>query len=148
RKSKWWETENNYIKEVVTIRLNKLINSRKEFIVLLDTFKSLMASISNHTTIKNKSDVLDDLIKFDKLYNNLLENNYYNDFLSFFIRIHVQYLANELQRLNEENDVLKKGKEIVPIFTSFMKHCQQGDIELENVMSRIYENELLAKGKK
>lgn len=134
-KNKWWEKKNNYSQQEIVSQFDGLKTSIKEFSVILVSFEKLMESISLNTKIRNESKVLNDLVKFDKLYNRLGENRYYNDFLSFYIRTQVQYLGNEIKRLNKLTDVLTKGEEIVPLFNSFIKQCEHGDKELKKIIN-------------
>ncbi|MGM8366478.1 motility associated factor glycosyltransferase family protein [Virgibacillus sp. W0181] len=133
-KTNWWERSNKYKAQDIDAQLASLKRSMTEFTAVLASFDKLLKNISLYTNIKNQPKVLNELTKFDKLYNRLVENRYYNDFLSFYIRTHVKYLANELKRLNVEADVFVKGKEIVPLFNRFMEQCRQGSLELEKVM--------------
>lgn len=133
-KSVWWEEASSYNKGEIEAQLDNLDESMKEFSRILSLFETVMESVSLHTQIRNESKTLKDLTQFDKLYNKLVENQYYNDFLSFYIRTHVRYLANELKRLNAETDVFVKGREIVPVFTRFMEQCRAGSKELGQIM--------------
>lgn len=133
-KKTWWVEDNGYNQQDIDHHLEKLIKSEKEFVITLASFEKVLGYISLYTKIKNESNVLNELTKFDKLYNRLVENSYYNEFLSFYIRTHVKYLSNELKRLNAETDVLVKGNEIVPIFTRFIEQCRQGSLELEKIV--------------
>lgn len=133
-KNKWWDQANSYNQLDIEGHLEKLKSSMKEFSVILGSFEKVMESISLNTKIKKESKVLNDLVKFDKLYNRLVENRYYNDFLSFYIRTQVQFLGNEIKRLNGLTDVFVKGEEVVPLFTRFVEECRQGNRELKKLI--------------
>lgn len=133
-KTHWSNEKNKYKQDDINKKLNKLNKDSREFYKVLDLFDKLMEDISLHTKINNDSKVLNDLTKFDKLYNKLFDNNYYNDFLSFYIRTQVKYLANEIKRLNTMTDVIEKGKTIVPLFTHFIAQCRHADTELEKII--------------
>ena len=91
------EGSSNYTKDTIDKKLGKLHRYEKEFLKTLDAFEVLMQNIDAHTRINNELKVLNDLTKFDKLYNKLTNNLYYNDFLSFFIRTQVNYLEMKLR---------------------------------------------------
>lgn len=129
----WYDKKTNYKSKVIDGKMNKLKKDSKEFSNVLDLFNKLMEDIALHTKIKNEAKVLNDLTKFDKLYNKLLDNSYYNDFLSFYTRTQVKYLSNEIKRLNAITNTLEKGRVIVPLFTTFIEQCRQSNVELEKV---------------
>ncbi|WP_042142562.1 motility associated factor glycosyltransferase family protein [Paucisalibacillus sp. EB02] len=140
-KSNWWEYENNYDQSGIERQLEDLKKGKLEFQDLTKGFKKVLESISTSIKIRNKSSLIIALNQFDTLYNQQLENGYYSNFLSFYIRIHVEYLGNEIKSLNQERDVFTKGEEIVRLFSGFMEECKQGWIDLdiislETILSR------------
>lgn len=135
KKSVWWDEGNNYNEQNIGSQLEELNINMKKFATVLSSFEKLMESISLHIKIKNESKIINDLTKFDKLYNMLVENRYYNNFLSFYIRVHVLFMANEIKRLNQEKDPVVKGKELVRLFTNFIGQCKQAGSELEQIIA-------------
>lgn len=133
-KIEWWKANNSYEKVNFIKKIKKLTISVKEFVDYLDSFEPLMKSIFSHAKFRNESKVLSELTKFDKLYNKFLENEYYQNFLSFYIRTDVKFLDNEIKRLNAETSVLNKGESLVPIFTQFIKTCRKEHEELSKLI--------------
>lgn len=139
-KKKWWEVSNGYNKLTIGEDLEGLKSSIKEFTKIILKFEKLLDTIKNHTKIRNKSLVLEDLTQFDTLYHQLFENIYFQNFLSFYIRIHVNYLANEINRLNFESDILVRGKEIVPIFKRFLDICREEHAQFQELLLKTIGN--------
>ncbi|WP_010648158.1 motility associated factor glycosyltransferase family protein [Oceanobacillus massiliensis] len=131
-KVNWWETSSNYEKSLIGKRVKYLESSKREYQGLLELFEKLMDTIRSNTKLRHKTGLEHSLTQFDTLYNKLQENAYYKNFLSFYIRIHVNYFGNEIKRLNQERDPFIKGEEIVQSFSKLLKQCKRGDTELNS----------------
>ncbi|RDW20770.1 motility associated factor glycosyltransferase family protein [Oceanobacillus chungangensis] len=134
-KINWWKAQNDYDYSVIETQRESLKKSNNQYQDLMRQLKKVIHSISNHTKSRSKSNVSISLTQFDGLYNKLLDNSYYQNFLSFYIRVYVEFLGNEIRRLNREPDMFVKGEEIVRLFSNFMRECEQESLELEKLIS-------------
>ncbi|WP_233879538.1 motility associated factor glycosyltransferase family protein [Virgibacillus halodenitrificans] len=130
----WWNQQNKYDQSGIAVRKDFLKKSIQRFHIALTDFNELLRSIEKYTKLKNNQGIQNGLVKFDTLYNKLNENDYYRHFLSFYIRVHVEIMAGEIRRLNQEKDVLIKGQEIVKLLSRFLMHCKEGTKELEEII--------------
>lgn len=133
-KTKWWSAENQYKQSSLDKKQAELKNSIKAFHIILNKFGVLLETIDANTRIKNKAQLEKTFIQFDQLYSELLDNEYYKQFLSFYIRVHVLYMSNEIKRLNLERDTIIKGNAIMNTFSNFIGQCKNGSFELEEVV--------------
>ncbi|WP_164668009.1 motility associated factor glycosyltransferase family protein [Virgibacillus doumboii] len=145
QKEKWWHEHNEYSQNKINGQLGKLDKSITDFYDLLSYFEKLLSSISSCSKLRNKHKLEDFLARFDVYYSQLNENIYYRHFLSWYIRVHVQFLANEINRLNQERDPFKKGDEIVYLFSNFIGQCRNGGQELEKVIVNTMEKSKVLK---
>ncbi|MFB4167772.1 motility associated factor glycosyltransferase family protein [Virgibacillus sp. JSM 102003] len=134
-KEKWWIDHNSYNQSKLFNQKEILENSISEFHGLIIRYKKLLDTISIHTKLKNKQQLENSLIQFDKLYEQLMQNVFYTNFLSFYIRVHVEFMSNEIKRLNQVRDIYKKGEEIVQSFSIFLVRCDTESRELERIIA-------------
>ncbi|MGP4105629.1 motility associated factor glycosyltransferase family protein [Virgibacillus sp. L01] len=135
QKDEWWNKSNSYDIGKLTDQQEDLNQSIIKFDDLISRFEDLLKSILKYTKLKNKS-MLESLFRqLDKLYVQLNQNIYYSNFLSFYIRAHVEYLKNEMSRLKSLKDSLTKGTEIYYAFTSFINQCKQANAELKQIIN-------------
>jgi hypothetical protein len=130
----WWSAKNTYDKTELSKKYKELERSIEQFKTTISSLENIISSINDYLKIRNKSMVGDLLKQFDLLYNQLNQNVYYRNFLSFYIRVDVQYVANEIKRLNEETDLFNVGIELVRFFPSFISQCKQGNLDLRQVI--------------
>lgn len=135
QKQKWWESITRYNQSEISRKITHLKNSKMELLRHFSLFEKLLHSISLNTKIKNEPKLLSDLQKFDNLYNKLNDNLYFERLLSFYLRIQVKYIANEIKRMNQEPDIFIKGRDISNQFLSFISQCKRGSLELEELLS-------------
>lgn len=133
-KTEWWNEQTDYDQSTIKKQQDQLKQSKSEFYDITFQFEKLLQSISSNIKIRNKAKVYSSLTKFDSMYNKLNKNIYYANFLSFYIRVNVQIMANEINRLNQESDPFDKGKEIVQLFSKFIVECNQEGSELEQII--------------
>lgn len=133
-KENWWADKRRYTQTEISKKYSILQQSKNDFLDQLTVFEKIISSISRNTKIRNENKLLSDLQQFDVLYNQIYENLYYKSFLSFYIRTQVNYMSNEIKRLNQEQDIFIKGRDIANSFVNFLLHCKQGNDELEMLM--------------
>ncbi|HEY4600596.1 MAG TPA: 6-hydroxymethylpterin diphosphokinase MptE-like protein [Cerasibacillus sp.] len=133
---KWWKAKNSYNEREVRIKYQLLKKSMKDFINIISQLDKVINNISLSTKVRNKTQLISELQKFDSIYNSLGNNVYYKFFVSFYIRTHVKYVANEIIRLNLEDDIFIKGKEIIELITMFISHCKQANIEINEFLDK------------
>ncbi|WP_217586180.1 motility associated factor glycosyltransferase family protein [Lentibacillus saliphilus] len=137
-KTAWWlNSKNNYDNRHIQDKFKDIHKHIENFHKQLTRFENVLKLINTHTKVKNKSKVLDGLTQFDTLYNNLNSNLYYSNFLSFYIRVHVEYLSNDIKRLNSEPDLFVKGMEVVKAVEVFVQRCREGSAELEEIIKTV-----------
>lgn len=135
-KKSWWLVKNSYDQSRI-IKAQKLLeNDMKDFKQVHKQFSVLLNHISDLVKLKNKAGLEKAFIKFDRLYQQLADNIYYQNFLSFYIRVQVELMASKLKGLNQENDIFKKGRGAVEVFTSFLERCEEGNRELEGFITQ------------
>lgn len=139
-KHNWWVTQNHYGQDEIENQFENLKKNIEEYHHYMKQFEKVLKSISMSVKIRNKSNTNLALTQFDNLYNSLVENPYYKNFLSFYIRVHVEYLGNEIKQLNMEKDIFVKGEEIVRVFSGFMEQCVKATEELERLINNSLEN--------
>lgn len=131
----WWDGHNSYDQSKFKFQEEQLNQSMDEFVDLVAQFEKLLESISKFAKLKNQSKVKSLLVQFDKLYGQLNQNIYYVNFLASYIRVHVEYIINEIKRINRERDTCKKGEGIVKSFSIFLVQCKNGGRELEKIIA-------------
>ncbi|MBO1005266.1 motility associated factor glycosyltransferase family protein [Pseudogracilibacillus auburnensis] len=137
QKLDWWKKDNSYDEKHIQPLKTTLLESRKEYEKIISKLTNSINSISIYTKTRRKLQLITELNNFDYDYNKLIKNQYYMNFLAFFIRVNANLLENELKMLNKETDVFVRGKEMEKVFTNFIEHCKQGTKELEEVLSAI-----------
>lgn len=135
-KLKWWENDNGYNYEDVHKKYIKLKKSMKDLMSILSSVEKVLYELSNNTRLHNIQGLQINLNKFDELYKQLQKNEYYKGFLSFYLRSQVKYVANEIKRLNSEPSLVKKGRELVPVFSRFIKQCRNENLELKTLIEK------------
>lgn len=136
-KNTWWLNGNRYELENIKIKVSTLKTSRKNLLKTFSEFESLISKLVSKVEIKKDKEIQNLLVNFDSLYNKLNKNDYYRQYLSFFIRVEVQFMANEIRRLNYIHDMHKKGKEIIPILEKFIRESKKADKELEELIKNL-----------
>ncbi|MFD2044932.1 motility associated factor glycosyltransferase family protein [Ornithinibacillus salinisoli] len=136
-KELWWKKQNGYNKRGIEKHYLNLKSSREEYYDVINNITRIMKSISINIKVKNKQNLNINLSQFDLLYNRLMKNVYYKNFLSFYIRVHVEIVTNEIKRLNHKKDQFIIGKELLNVFSGFLKKCKHGDSELEKILNEI-----------
>lgn len=136
QKNKWWISTRQYEQGEIPNKYSVLEESKYKFLEQIDQLDNIINSISRQIKIRNEIKLITDLQKFDVLYNGLNENIYYSSFLSFYIRTHVSYIANEIKRLNQETNIFIKGQDIVKSFSNFLIKCRKGNAELDILLKQ------------
>ncbi|WP_412977124.1 motility associated factor glycosyltransferase family protein [Ornithinibacillus sp. 179-J 7C1 HS] len=136
-KQEWWKVQNQYNQSVVQIQNKKVMHSINEFQELLRKMYKVIESISTSTKVRNKSNIESALSQFDTLYNAIFENIYYKNFLSLYMRVDVEYIENEIRRLNRERDPFIKGREVFSVFSGYLEKCKCNSHELNEILIKM-----------
>ncbi|WP_330948827.1 motility associated factor glycosyltransferase family protein [Virgibacillus sp. MG-45] len=129
----------SYEKKGIQKKYTELQKSIQSFHALLKRFEGLIVQIKTSTAKKQRVEMQKHLQSFDSLYAEMVKNTYFNYFLSYFIRVHVTFLSNEINELNGERDFLIKGKRIAASFATFLQQCKNGSRELEDLIPSVIE---------
>ena len=140
-KQKWLEEKNGYGQSVIDRQLENMVVSKNEFHEILGKLDIVLEFISTSTKLRNKAKLEMALTQFDELYNMMSKNIYYTTFLSFYSRVDVEFVANEIKRLNKESNIFIMGEAIVRVFNAFLEKCRVNGIE----MNRIFNSEFIQK---
>jgi len=136
----WWSKENKYKKNLLQGKRTDLKQSIKDFYIIIEKLDKWLQTIKRGTQLKSKLQVDQSLIAFDHIYAELLENLYYKNFIGFSIRVHVEYITNEIRRINQEPDSFIKAIEITKSFGNFIKQCNTAGKEIEKyIKANIFE---------
>ncbi|MGJ9459594.1 motility associated factor glycosyltransferase family protein [Oceanobacillus sp. CF4.6] len=133
-KEEWWNESNAYDKSKFEHQKEQLTQSIIKYDQLVTQIESLLKSMENTVKMRNKSSIENLFVQFDKLYAELNKNTYYTNFLSFYTRVQVEFMVNELTQAVKEKDPLVRGERIVQLFGNFVRHCVQGSRELKQLI--------------
>ncbi|MFD1037068.1 motility associated factor glycosyltransferase family protein [Virgibacillus byunsanensis] len=131
----WWNENNSYDRSKLKYKEEQLKQSMVKFKDLIVQFEKLLDSISTYTKLKNKLMLESLLVQFDKLYEQLNQNIYYANFISFYIRVHVQFMTNEIKQTNQERDIIIKSEKLVLLFTKFIEQCKEGKYKVDQIIN-------------
>ncbi|SET07516.1 Uncharacterized conserved protein [Oceanobacillus limi] len=134
-KENWFNSANSYNLDNFKEQHRKLQKSIDSFYKLLESFEHVLSYIARYSNSDKKVLLEKSLIQFDELYNSLNSNDYYKYFLSFYIRVQVEIMGNEIRRLNKESNSIVKGKEIEVLLSNFLKQCKLGHSELYPIIN-------------
>ncbi|WP_047979877.1 motility associated factor glycosyltransferase family protein [Ornithinibacillus contaminans] len=136
----WWKSHNSYSKTEMDNKMEELYKAMDKYNNIISKFDALCDSFGDHNKLRNQLKVGELLIQFNSLYNQLNQNIYYKNFLSFYIRVQVQYVANEVKRLNSEIDSVYVINEVLKFLPNFLQQCKQGNKELEQFIRHSQKN--------
>ncbi|WP_430790865.1 motility associated factor glycosyltransferase family protein [Virgibacillus flavescens] len=130
----WWNNNNSYKINDFTLQLRNLEQSIIKYEELINKFEELLEVISTNSKMKNKIQIENSFSLFDELYTSLNQNSYYSKFLSFYIRVHVEWIGNEIKRITEVRDPIARGAELAELFSRFIVQCKYGHKELKELL--------------
>jgi hypothetical protein len=135
-KSEWWMDTPLYDQKEMEKKIKNLYDSIGKFFGLLREGERLMDAIKANIKVRNKQIMQRLLSQFDHLYTQMRQNEYYANFLSFYIRVDTQFLANEIKRLNGFKDSFDKGEGLLRVFSNYINQCRAGSSELEGIIEQ------------
>ncbi|MFD1173240.1 motility associated factor glycosyltransferase family protein [Oceanobacillus picturae] len=133
-KTVWWDASNSYEQGKFDLQKDQLKQSINDFHEIMSQFEIVIKSMANKVKLRDKLSIENDFVQFDKLNAKLNRNVYYKNFLSLYVRVHVEYMTNELKLAIKEKDRLVRGDKIVRLFSNFIIQCLQGNKELEQLV--------------
>ncbi|MBR7797053.1 DUF115 domain-containing protein [Agaribacter marinus] len=143
-KEKWWETANSYDQSVLSDKLNSLENYMHQFYNIIENINKLIRKLNKNIALKNRINLEKAFGEFDYLYSNLNENMYYRKFVVPYVRVHVDFLINEMNHIVMEADPIKKANHIVELFTRFIQNCRSAGVELEQLINEQIDRQLIS----
>ncbi|MCA1061374.1 DUF115 domain-containing protein [Rossellomorea aquimaris] len=134
--SSWYETKNEYDHSYIVnqldsmerhiTRLNKQINNSIKELKVIDFCVN-----------KNQLQGLESkFVKFDKEFNKLKNNQFYQSFIEPMLRVQNKRLANDSKFIRFESKLDKKGMLVIQSFGMFLKDCME---HLEFILPLYYE---------
>ncbi|WLV25345.1 DUF115 domain-containing protein [Aciduricibacillus chroicocephali] len=130
KKETWWTESLKYELTHVNLKFKKLYNSRNSLDSIIDSFRAVQKMLALAKKINSKQEAVKALEQFDTLYNSMIDNLFYKEFLSYYLRIFIDYFSNEILLLNRERDVLIKANRLHLLLVNFHEQLQQGINEL------------------
>jgi len=134
--NEWWIEDHHYEVNDITERYEELDRSKANLKLIIDKLQKTQKTLSFAAKANNKSEAETGLVLFDKLYNGMLDNTFYNGFLSFYLRVFLKYFANEIARLNQEKDMLEKVLQLEPLLFKLREQLNQGMQELDAIFKQ------------
>ncbi|MEK4885948.1 6-hydroxymethylpterin diphosphokinase MptE-like protein [Bacillus sp. FSL W8-0223] len=120
----WYQVNNQYDIKYCDAQLQKMNISLKEFDKLVSSLEDMLTKIQQFSNRYHAEQMEKQLGKFDKRFNQLKRNLFYQMFISPMVRIQFKKLTQKANEIRKEKNSSLKGQMVVKEFGDFIKECQ------------------------
>jgi len=119
--NKWTEELNSYDVAYVKKQVDKISHAEKNCDKILQNALDELKLIRGAVEKRQTKNMEDRFASFDKEFNKLKRNSFYNGFVEPMVRVQNERLSEESQSIRYETDILKKAEVIIYSFNKFIQ---------------------------
>ncbi|MBE3569930.1 MAG: motility associated factor glycosyltransferase family protein [Bacillales bacterium] len=120
----WYQVHNQYDIKYCDTQLQKINLSLKEFDKLISSLEDMLTKIQQFSNRYHAEQMEKQLSKFDKRFEQLRRNKFYQMFIAPMLRVQLKKLTQKANEIRQENNSSLKGQMVAKEFGDFIKECQ------------------------
>lgn len=129
----------NYDKDYLELKLNKMDREYSKVPKINKEYNTILNKIDRAIKNKNFPQAEKLYSELDKALRKIENNDYYKTFILPLNRVEYKMLADSIDGLNEEFDLIEKGKRLLEKFSRFMYICTENIEMLEPIYEEMKE---------
>ncbi|KRE97955.1 hypothetical protein ASG89_29060 [Paenibacillus sp. Soil766] len=122
----WYKSEpTEYSQSYFAKRVDRMEDAHEEMNKLISKLAKLIKKMEDHTQ-RREAHVLENCFtKFDKLFNELIRNDFFCVFIKPMLRVQFELLGKTSPSILRETNIFVKGKKVVEHFGTYLLHCTE-----------------------
>ncbi|WP_456277634.1 motility associated factor glycosyltransferase family protein [Bacillus sp. AK128] len=130
----WFKTTKETIFHNTLKKIIEMEKEMEEFVKLYADIFQVFKKLDNGIEKKKINSLQSLFVKFDKIFNSILQNDFYNIYVSPVTRVHLEILKKNAVKLKEIQESEVKAAKIIQSFGSYLHVCRQVYNELTPII--------------